>query len=249
MRIVPVLDLLNGKVVRGVAGNRAAYAPIQSQLCTGASPASVAGAFASLHFKECYVADLDAIAGSAPDVDNYRAIVAAGLDRLWVDAGIREAFQALALDQWGSGQQRLHRIIIGSESLDSPHHLTELVNHLGPERLVFSLDLQAGRPLLFADEWRSAPAIQIVKNVLRLGVRRLIVLDLASVGVSAGISTEGLCREIRQADADVELIAGGGVRGIDDLRRLEDCGCDAALVASAIHDGKISADQLREGYL
>jgi uncharacterized protein related to proFAR isomerase len=42
----------------------------------------------------------------------------------------------------------------------------------------------------------------------------------------------------------VDLIAGGGVRGLDDLKALADAGCDAALVASALHDGRLSREDI-----
>jgi phosphoribosylformimino-5-aminoimidazole carboxamide ribotide isomerase len=77
---------------------------------------------------------------------------------------------------------------------------------------------------------------------MELGVRRMIVLDLARVGVGEGVGTEDLCRQMRAADQNLEIIAGGGVRGRDDLKRLADAGCDAALVASALHDGRIATD-------
>jgi phosphoribosylformimino-5-aminoimidazole carboxamide ribotide isomerase len=73
----------------------------------------------------------------------------------------------------------------------------------------------------------------------------MIVLDLADVGVSRGTGTLDLVRRLRSAHPQLELTAGGGVRGIDDLRQLADAGCDAALVASALHDGRITPDEVR----
>jgi phosphoribosylformimino-5-aminoimidazole carboxamide ribotide isomerase len=245
MRVVPVLDLLNGKVVRGIAGNRAAYAPIQSRLCADPSPSCVASGFASLGFKECYVADLDAIAGAEPDFDSCRAIIAAGLDRLWIDAGVRDEGDAITLNQWLNRQSTEHRVVIGSETFREPKELQLLVESIGRERLVFSLDLRSGQPLIAANKWLAITPWQVAEQVLDMGVRKILVLDLANVGVNSGVGTEKLCRRIRKMSREVELVAGGGVRSIDDLRRLADWGCDAALVASALHDGEITDDQLR----
>jgi len=66
------------------------------------------------------------------------------------------------------------------------------------------------------------------------------------VGVAGGTRTLTLCRNIRGEFPDIELTAGGGVRGIDDLRALADAGCDAALVASALHDGRLTPQDVRE---
>ena len=81
--------------------------------------------------------------------------------------------------------------------------------------------------------------LQIATLALRLGVRRMIVLDLASVGVGQGVPTSPLCRALRCLDSKLEIIAGGGVRGPDDLCILEATGCSAALVASALHNGSL----------
>jgi phosphoribosylformimino-5-aminoimidazole carboxamide ribotide isomerase len=78
---------------------------------------------------------------------------------------------------------------------------------------------------------------------LALGVRRLLVLDLARVGVARGPGTEGLCARLA-GQPGVEVSAGGGVRGRADLERLAGCGVRAALVASALHDGALSRADL-----
>ena len=79
MRIIPVLDIMGGVVVRGVAGRRSEYRPIQSQLCSIAEPATVAQAIVD-RFRtiEFYIADLDAIAGSEPAWEIYRHVAATG---------------------------------------------------------------------------------------------------------------------------------------------------------------------------
>ena len=74
---------------------------------------------------------------------------------------------------------------------------------------------------------------QIAAAAIAAGVQRLIILDLADVGVGGGVGTLTLCQAIRAAHPQVEIIAGGGVRGLADLQQMAAAGCDAALVASA----------------
>jgi phosphoribosylformimino-5-aminoimidazole carboxamide ribotide isomerase len=69
----------------------------------------------------------------------------------------------------------------------------------------------------------------------------MIVLDLAQVGMDAGVGTLPLCRKLRCLDSQLEIVAGGGVRSMRDLDALERAGCDAVLVASALHDGRLPA--------
>lgn len=228
MKILPVIDLKGGVVVRGVAGRRDEYRPIISKLCDDPSPAAVArGLRAVFGFDECYVADLDAIAGGAPARRAYAEIERAGLHS-WIDAGS-------ARPVWPEATT-----IVGLESLtDDEAHFESIA--WTPD-FVFSLDLKDGRPLTKSAAWAEWSAEQIADRVVALGVQSLIVLDLAGVGVGQGVPTLDLCRRLRQKYPQLQLVSGGGVRDVDDLKQLRDAGCDYALVASALHDGRITGE-------
>ena len=75
------------------------------------------------------------------------------------------------------------------------------------------------------------------------GVGALIVIDLARVGMGTGLDL-ALITRVREAVPGLTLFAGGGVRGPEDLARLADAGCDGALVATALHDGRLGAADL-----
>src|ERR1017187_1877779 len=93
--ILPVLDLMNGQIVRGIAGRRDEYRPIVSKLVDSAEPLAVARAFREhFGFDEFYLADLDAIRFGKPALDVYRHLKANGF-RLWIDAGIRTSKDAI----------------------------------------------------------------------------------------------------------------------------------------------------------
>src|SRR5437588_11210642 len=89
MPILPVLDVMHGQVVRGIAGQRDQYQPRVSRLTESSVPCDVARA---LHerfgFQEFYLADLDAIQGAGHALKVYEDLAAAGY-RLWLDAGVR----------------------------------------------------------------------------------------------------------------------------------------------------------------
>lgn len=233
MPILPVLDIRGGLVVRGIAGRRSEYRPIVSRLVAGAAPLDIARALSGrFGFKSFYVADLDAIGGAAPALDLYRDLHATGF-QLWVDAGLRHESDADVLVAAG-----VSSIIAGLESVASPTVLEALARRL-QQRLVFSLDLKEGRPLGNPRHW-PPDAWSIGQRALDVGVRRFVVLDLARVGVGHGCGTEELCGRLRREWPDIEITAGGGVRGMADVQRLYDCGVDHVLVASALHDGAIA---------
>lgn len=241
MRVIPVIDLMQGQVVRGVAGNRATYRPIESGLVDGSDPVVVANALIrEFGFDELYLADLDAIQGHAMAASTYAQLQACGL-RMWVDAGISHVAAAAGL----LDAAPVERIIVGLETLPGWGALESMLESIGPDRLVFSLDLKQGRPMSVATDWSSGNPWQIAVAAVERGVQRLIVLDLAAVGVRQGLATLELCRTIRAQCSAIELISGGGVRDVTDLKSLRDVGCDAALVATALHDGRVTPGQLQ----
>jgi phosphoribosylformimino-5-aminoimidazole carboxamide ribotide isomerase len=248
MRVIPVIDLLGGQVVRGLGGQRDLYRPIQSTIATDAQPASISRAFAQqFRLTMAYVADIDAITSAVDEkhlfVPQYQRIAEAGL-AMWLDAGIgtpaaarevRETMHAASLDV---------DYVVGLETLAPERELSEIAIEFGRHRTVFSLDLKRGQPIT-RTRWFACHPAEIVGCVLAAGISRIIVLDLADVGMQAGTNTLDLCRRLRREfGSAIELVAGGGVRGRDDLAALADAGCDAALVASALHDGRLTAEDI-----
>jgi phosphoribosylformimino-5-aminoimidazole carboxamide ribotide isomerase len=233
MRIIPVLDLKGGQVVRGVGGRRQEYRPITSRLTASCHPADVAVAFRT-HFNltQLYLADLDAIAGAPPELAMYAALQARGF-HLWVDAGIRDAEMAGPLADAG-----IEGVVLGLETVSGPAALERACRQLGA-RAIFSLDLRLSEPLGDRDNWHNADKWSIAELAIAAGISKIIILDIAQVGTGGGTGTENLCAGLAAAFPRVEVIAGGGLRDVADLRRLKRCGVHGVLVASALHDGTL----------
>ncbi len=234
MRIIPVMDLKGGHVVHAVGGRREEYLPVQSQLVASSRPEIVARAFRDqLGLHELYVADLDAIAGHEPAWDVYHTLGALEL-ALMVDAGVRDVATARSVQASG-----VSGIVIGLETVGGPSLIGEVVDELGPDSIWFSLDLKNGLPLGNVASWPDASAEGIVSSVIAQGVTRLVVLDLAHVGERRGTGTEQLCGRLIARHPTLQIVAGGGIRDTDDLGRLAALGVSGALVATALHDGRI----------
>ncbi len=233
MRVIPVIDILDGVVVRGVGGRREEYRPLESGIVTSCDPYAVASTFyCDFGRREIYLADLDAILHGRPNWELYQRLPETGVSLL-IDAGVRDADQARRVANLAQVT-----VVVGLETVTSPQMLARMTVSVDTSRLLFSLDMRAGRPMS-SNDWPTSPT-EIVREVTALGVEELIVLDLADVGTSSGGSTDELCRELLVAHPALRIIAGGGVRGPADLERLRHLGVDGVLVASAIHDGRLS---------
>lgn len=237
MLVIPVLDLKGGNAVHAVRGERVAYKPVKSIYGYGSDALALAVAIQEqLGSDMLYVADLDAIAGLPGHMALLRSLCAAGFI-LWVDAGVSTVEQAQALIDLG-----VEKVIIGSESLQSPAQLAALAAHFSGERIVLSVDLQDG--ILRAPPEFSTPA-DLLELAAFLHVESAILLDLARVGASAGPPLD-LLASCHQLFPTLSLYAGGGVRDRSDLRALKRAGAAGALVATALHRGVLGAADLEQ---
>jgi len=236
---------MNGQVVRGVAGKRSEYRPIQSSIAADAHPATVARAFVErFGFETVYVADIDAIQGRPPNREGWEAIRDAGL-KIWLDAGAGDPLRYCELVESLLSKGIRGAIVIGLESLQDPYDDRWWSDSAGSDfPPIFSLDLKESVPLRQALVWPDRSALEIAREAYHLGFRDIIVLDLADVGMDHGTRTLNLCEQLVKELTEARVIAGGGVRDSDDLRSLAVAGCHAALVASALHDGRLTADEL-----
>ncbi|HEX4600310.1 MAG TPA: HisA/HisF-related TIM barrel protein [Gemmatimonadales bacterium] len=241
MRVIPVLDLMAGQAVHARRGRRTAYRPIRSVLVPAdraGDPLGLARAFReTLGVDEWYVADLDALTGAAPQRGLVRALAGLG-GRLLVDAAA--ATPDRAQDTLADGAAR---VVVGLETLPSFAALRRIADTIGRARLVFSLDLRAGRPVLRPGTRHHGTPLALARAAVDAGAAALLVLDLARVGRRCGVNLE-LVGAVRRAHADVELLAGGGIRSVGDLERLAAAGCDGALVATALHEGGLTRAHL-----
>lgn len=245
MNIIPVLDLAQGVAVHARGGRRSEYPPVQSRLAPGQPGDAIAliHAFHSeLRAAACYVADLDALQGGKPQRGLVTQLARAFGGPLLVDAGLTHPGNEVELTASG-----IDTVVIGLESLNSFAPLTRALMALGPGRVAFSLDLRAGRPILqpaLAAELGGDPnALTIARRVGEIGAERIIVLDLGKVGRELGVDA-ALAQRIREALPDVELYVGGGVRTWADLEQLADLGIEGVLVATALHEGRLSAREV-----
>ena len=227
MDVVPVIDLMGGEVVHARRGERGAYRPIRSGLVEGSGPLSIAGALMRLApFKKLYVADLDAIRGGRGHDGALAALAAAYPDvELWVDRGTADVEEFSERRDAGEGTA-----VIGTESFEDARTLGHA---LKASRGVLSLDHDADGPMGPAD----------IHDDPSLWPDRVIVMTLARVGADAGPDLDRL-RDVVARAGGREVYAAGGVRGIEDLRALETIGVAGALVASALHDGRLTAEAL-----
>lgn len=247
--MIPVLDVLQGNAVHAVAGQRSHYRPVRSRLHPGSEPLAIARAYRDrLAMDALYLADLDAIQGAEQNFPLYEELTGLGLS-LWIDAGLRDTDDANRL-----GSLPGSSLVVGLETVRGPEAVRRLLDRIGPDRLVFSMDLHGRSPRIAPDAgWPETEPVALGRELLEIGIRRLILLDLARVGTGRGTGTEGLLRDLlamAPADVSVEVTVGGGIASLDEVVAARAAGASGVLLGSTLHDGRITRtmlDQLRVG--
>jgi phosphoribosylformimino-5-aminoimidazole carboxamide ribotide isomerase len=242
MRVLGVLDLLAGRAVHARGGRRDSYEPVRTVAGVAIDGDAVELArtyLRHLGLTEFYAADLDAIANRPPQDTLVASIAALGAP-LWLDAGIASVTAARHALELAAAV-----VVVGLETMPSYDALAEICASAGGDRVAFSLDLRDGEPVVDseASAIRGEPPHVVAARAAAAGVGALIVIDLARVGMGTGMDLALIAR-VREAAPGLTLLAGGGVRGADDLARLADAGCDGALVATALHDGRLGAEDI-----
>ena len=242
MKVIPVIDVLNGIVVHAVRGRRKEYQPLKSVLCNFVDPVEVAKTFSTLGFSELYLADLDAITGKQANYAVYKRIAGETGLKLMVDAGITDIKTAEKVLE-----SAVSKIIVGTESLQSKNFVEEAVRILGADKIIVSLDLMCDKVMVKLGFDGCNDALGLLRDFKKMGVSKFIVLDLARVGSGEGVNVEFLKKTMENVRADVYV--GGGVRDIADLVELKNLGVSGVLVATALHSGKISISDLKQAGL
>lgn len=222
MQVIPVIDLMGGEVVRARVGHRASYRPIETALSPTSDAVDVVRGLLALYpFPTLYAADLDAIQRNGDNFSVLRRIRSEFPElRIWIDSGAadRDAVDALIRADLGE-------LVIGSES---QRDVALISQHEDSRRIVLSLDFR-GDAFQGPEEILTEP---------KLWPRRVIVMTLARVGSGAGPDLARLAA-IGSIAGDREIYAAGGVRDASDLSALKTAGAAGALIATALHDGRI----------
>jgi HisA/HisF family protein len=227
MEVIPVIDLKDGAVVHARVGIRSAYAPIETPLSPTSRPTDVARGLLSIFpFKKFYVADLNAIENKD---NNNAALKRLSLDFpelvFWVDAGIADVHHAQRWFEAGLGH-----LVLGSETQRDSDLIRFLCRN---NRTILSLD--------FGGDAFLGPASLL--NEANIWPTNVIVMTLARVGSASGPDMNWLTT-IKSRAANRQVYAAGGVRDANDLASLAAAGIAGALVATSLHNGKLTGAQI-----
>ena len=233
LQVIPVIDLKSGQVVHAKHGNRHAYQPIKSILSAASDVFSIVEGLLKLYpFRTIYMADIDAISNSGNHFEQIELMCSMYPHiTWWVDNGVRNLNARILYAPLAN-----IRAVFGSEHIHTLQDYRAMSNAY-KSRHVLSLDKLDGVAL---------GATELHHTGL-YWPDDVICMTLNNVGSNAGANItrlQALMQLNNSRKKPARLYAAGGVRNTDDLFALKQLGVAGALVASALHNGQITAQHL-----
>ncbi len=235
MFIIPAIDLIEGKCVRltqGDYGKKTVYHD---------DPLDMALAFEDAGLTRLHLVDLDG--AKAQRIINYRVLERiAAKTQLHIDFGgglksdddLRIAFECGAKQVTG-----------GTIAVKAPELFLEWLRRYGSEAIILGADFRDGH--IAVSGWQensTRELLPFLKDYLNKGVRYAISTDVSKDGLLQG-SARATYEEIRSELPELQLIASGGVTGMEELEQLRAIGCYGAIVGKALYEGRIALKELR----
>jgi phosphoribosylformimino-5-aminoimidazole carboxamide ribotide isomerase len=233
MRIIPAIDIIDGKCVRLTKGNYG------TKKIYGDNPLDVAKEFEDNGLKYLHLVDLDG--AKSKHIVNYPVLhEITTKTRLTVDFGggiksdedIRIAFEN------GAAQ-----VTVGSIAAQHPALFLHWLDTYGSDKIILGADsLHRKIATQGWQEQQETDVVDFIADYAQKGVTYVICTDISKDGMLQGPNIP-LYREILEK-AHVKLIASGGVSSIVELIALQEAGCEGAIIGKAIYEGKITLKEL-----
>ncbi|MEQ6167738.1 1-(5-phosphoribosyl)-5-[(5-phosphoribosylamino)methylideneamino]imidazole-4-carboxamide isomerase [Ekhidna sp. MALMAid0563] len=236
MRIIPAIDIIEGKCVRLSKGD------YNTKKIYNEDPLEVAQQFEDAGLQYLHLVDLDG--AKAKHIVNWKVLEKLALKtQLKIDFGggiksdedLRIAFESGA-----------RQITGGSIAVKEPVKFTSWITAYGTEKIILGADVMDGK--IAVSGWQEESDLEIesfIQDYVSKGIEYVISTDISMDGMLEGPSFD-LYQSILEKHPDLKLIASGGVSSIDDLVKLKEQGLEGAIVGKAIYENRISLRELGE---
>jgi len=235
MRIIPAIDIIDGKCVRLSQGD------YNTKKVYNENPLEVAKEFEDHGIKHLHLVDLDG--AKSKQIINYKTLEQiASKTSLRVDfgGGIKSQKDIDIAFECGA-----HQITGGSIAVQEPEIFTKWIEQYGSEKIILGADCKNRK--IATHGWLESSELDVIdfiRDYTQKGISYVICTDIAKDGMLEGTSNE-LYKEILENTA-VKLIASGGVSKMEDLHLLKEIGCEGVILGKAIYEGRIKLNELQK---
>jgi phosphoribosylformimino-5-aminoimidazole carboxamide ribotide isomerase len=234
MRIIPAIDIIDGKCVRLSKGD------YSTKKIYNEHPLEVAKEFEANGIQYLHVVDLDG--AKSKQIVNHKILESIATNtNLKIDfgGGLKSDKDLEIAFECGATQ-----ITGGSIAVNNPEIFKEWIIKYGAEKIILGADCHNRK--IATNGWLKESELDVldfIKSYEAKGIQYVICTDISKDGMLEGASNE-LYKEIIE-NSNVKLIASGGVSKLEDLIQLKEMGCEGTILGKAIYEGNISLKELR----
>ncbi|WP_029293256.1 1-(5-phosphoribosyl)-5-[(5-phosphoribosylamino)methylideneamino]imidazole-4-carboxamide isomerase [Chryseobacterium hispalense] len=234
MKIIPAIDIIDGKCVRLSKGD------YDTKKIYNENPLEVAKEFESFGIQYLHLVDLDG--AKSKHIVNQKVLeTIAKATSLEIDfGGGLKTLEDIEI-AFNSGAKQ---ITIGSIAVQDPDFCFDLIEKYGPDKIILGADCENRK--IKTSGWLEESQLDVIDFILKYknkGIKNVICTDISKDGMLQGASDE-LYREIVEKTA-VQLIASGGISCIEDVEQMKKIGCSGTIIGKAIYEGRVSLQQLQ----
>lgn len=236
MELIPAIDIIDAKCVRLTKGDFTKKTVYHNY------PLEVAKDFESSGITRLHMVDLDGANGkSLQNLETLKSI--ADNTSLTIDfgGGLKTTEHINAVFNAGATM-----VSIGSITVKNPELFKKWISDFGADKFLPGADVLNKK--IKINGWMEETGIDIfefIEKLRQLNIDTIFCTDISKDGMMQGPSVD-LYKEILLHFPSINLIASGGISCYDDLFKLEDAGCSAAIIGKAFYEGKISSQQIKE---
>ncbi len=236
MKIIPAIDIINGKCVRLTKGD------YNTEKMYNENPLEVAKSFEDHGIKYLHLVDLDG--AKTNSIVNGKVLDSiATYTNLVIDfgGGIKTTADVKQVFELGAS-----KITAGSIAAMNPSLVLDWVREFGTDKIILGADVNNRK--IAINGWQESTKIELddyIESYMAKGIQSVICTDISKDGMLKGSSIE-LYRQLLTKFPALKLIASGGVTSIQELDELNALGLDGAIIGKAIYENKITLKQLEE---
>ncbi|KMQ58759.1 1-(5-phosphoribosyl)-5-[(5-phosphoribosylamino)methylideneamino] imidazole-4-carboxamide isomerase [Chryseobacterium sp. BLS98] len=235
MKIIPAIDIIDGKCVRLSKGD------YSTQKIYSENPVEIAKEFESFGIRFLHLVDLDG--AKSKHIVNQKVLESIARETsLHIDFGGGLKARNDIDTAFNSGAKQ---ITLGSIAVQDPEFCLKMVQKYGNDRIILGADCENRK--IKTSGWLEESNLDIIDFILQYqekGISQTICTDISKDGMLKGPSTD-LYKEILDKTS-VKLTASGGISCIEDVYRMKEIGCSGTIIGKAIYEGKISLQQLQK---
>ena len=234
MRIIPAIDIIDGKCVRLSKGD------YDTKKIYNENPVEVAKEFEDFGIQYLHLVDLDG--AIAKKIINQKVIENISKNtNLIIDFGGGIRSEEDLQKAFDSGAKK---VTLGSVAVVNPELCLAWLEKFGAEKLILGADCLDRK--IKTSGWlenSETDVVDFIKEYQKKGFKEVVCTDISKDGMLQGPST-ALYQEILE-NSTIELVASGGISNIEDVQKIKKIGCAGTIIGKAIYEGRISLEDLR----